>query len=86
MIFFTLLRISSHNIPVTDSRIPIMTKSAMDQSTSWVNCMATSGISNKIAIPEKIRMTLLFFISCIVYLFLPLPKINKNVPSGKAGC
>jgi len=62
LIFFTFLRISLQDTTVTDSRIPIIAKSAILQSIPWVNCMAISGISNKIAITEKIRMTLLFFI------------------------
>jgi hypothetical protein len=54
MMILVLMRLvflmtSSHNKPVPNNRMPITVKSVMSQSTAFVNCMAISGVSNRMA-------------------------------------
>ena len=59
---FTRLNTSSHINPVTSNKIPIIIKSAIFQFTSFVNCIATNGMSRRINTDDRIEINLLFFI------------------------
>lgn len=65
LIPFTFLITSSHNKPVPSSRTPIIAKSRIFQSTSFVNCIAIKGTSKSITTAERMMISLLFFIVCI---------------------
>lgn len=69
LVLFAFLIASSHNKPVPNNRTPITAKSRMVQSTSFVNCMATNGTSNRATTVEKMMVNLLFF---MFLLFLQL--------------
>lgn len=69
-ILFTFLNTSSHNKPVPNNKIPIMVKSAIPQSTSFVNCMAMKGISNRNPTDERMMINLLFFIVVLFFVFI----------------
>ncbi len=63
---FTFLRTSSQANAVVNNRNPITVKSKISQSTSLVNCMAMSGISNSTSTEASRMNNLVFFM--IVYL------------------
>ena len=58
----TDLKTNSQNKPVVKSKTPIIIKSERDQLTSFENCIAINGTSNRPAITIKITFSLLFFI------------------------
>ena len=63
---------SSHNRPVPSSRIPATTKSNRVQFTSFVNCIAINGISNRSATVTITPISLLFFIIINVLICITL--------------
>ncbi len=56
------LKISSQKTPTVSSIHPIVIKSELVQTTSFVNSIATRGISNSAMILARITRNLLFFI------------------------
>lgn len=69
-ILVTFLITNSHRRPVPRSRTPATTKSARVQFTSFVNCIAINGMSNRSATVSTIPISLLFFIVINVFLII----------------
>jgi hypothetical protein len=75
LIFFVFLITSSHITPVPSRSAPATTKSSRVHFTSSVNCIAISGMSNRIAEMSTIRGSLLFCI--IINVLISLLLISK---------
>jgi hypothetical protein len=61
--FLTFLITSSHMRPVPSNSTPMITKSLESHFTSFVNCIAVNGISNKSATVNTMPISLLF---CVI--------------------
>ncbi len=59
LVIFRMAR--SHMKPVLSNRAPTTTKSDRVQFTSFVNCIAMSGMNNRITTATTIMIRLLFF-------------------------
>ena len=68
--FFTFLITSSHRRPVPSSKTPAAIKSNTFQFTSFVNCIAIIGMSNRSATVSKMMLSLLFCIIINVFISL----------------
>ncbi len=64
---FTFLKTNSHSKPVPKSKTPAIRKSVMFHATSFVHCIAISGINKRVAAVNKITINLLFFIAFLVF-------------------
>ena len=68
--FFTFLITSSHRRPVPSSKTPAAIKSNTSQFTSFVNCIAINGMSNRSATVSTMMLSLLFCIIINVFISL----------------
>jgi hypothetical protein len=65
LVLLTFLITSSHSNPVPSNKTPPTIKSAGDQFTSFVNCIAINGINNNMATVPTMPKSRLFCVSIV---------------------